>query len=47
MVVARKRRPQTAHRRFDFSGAEVMKPESDRLAVWLDILVLTPAMMLV
>jgi hypothetical protein len=47
MVVARKSRKQTAQRTFDFSGALAVKPESDRLAVWLDIVVLTPAMMLV
>jgi hypothetical protein len=32
MVVARKRRKQTAQRTLDFSGALVVKPESERLA---------------
>jgi len=45
--VARKRRPQTAHRTFDFSGAEVVKPESEGLAAWMGIEVQTPARMLV
>ena len=47
MVVARKRRPQTAHRTLDFSGAEVVKPESEGLAAWIGIKVQTPATMLV
>src|SRR5260370_8268039 len=47
MVVARKSRPQTAHRIFDFSGAEVVKPESEGLAAWIGIKVQTPARMLV
>jgi hypothetical protein len=47
MVVARKSRKHTAQRRFDFSGAEVVKPESDRLAAWIGIKVKTPAVMLV
>ena len=47
MVVARKSRPQTAHRTFDFSGAEVVKPESEGLAAWIGIKVQTPARMLV
>jgi hypothetical protein len=43
MVVARKSRPQTAHRTLDFSGAEVVKPESEGLAAWIGIKVQTPA----
>jgi hypothetical protein len=35
--VAKKRRPQTAQRMFDFDGALVVKPESARLAVLIDI----------
>src|ERR1700743_1095683 len=42
MVVARKSRKQTAQRTFDFSGASVVKPESERLADWIDITVRTP-----
>ena len=37
MVVARKRRPQTAHRILDFSGAGVVKPGWDGLAAWIGI----------
>ena len=37
MVVAAKRRKQTNQRTFDFSGMEVVKPESGRLAVFMDI----------
>src|ERR1700730_13841939 len=47
MVVARKSRKQTAHRTLDFSGAAVVKPESEGLAAWIGIKVQTPARMLV
>jgi hypothetical protein len=37
MVVAAKRSAQTNQRVLDFSGADVVKPESGRLAVFIDI----------
>src|SRR6266851_10497800 len=37
MVVAAKSSAQTNQRVFDFSGATVVKPESGRLAVFMDI----------
>ena len=46
-MVARKSRKQTTHRTLDFSGAEVVKPESEGLAAWIGIKVQTPARMLV
>jgi len=37
MVVARKRRKQTNQRMLDFSGIEVMNPDSGRLEAFVDI----------